>query len=92
MRTTVWKETSGAGAVYYATVVSLVVWMGVCVYYAVVEGFITTVAHLVAFGVGAGALLFFEALFLIPRDAGFSAYLDTEATKGGLSGGNYVAR
>lgn len=37
-----------------------------CVYYAVVEEAITTVAHLVAFGVGAGALLLFEALHQIP--------------------------
>lgn len=43
------------------------VWTGVCVYYAIVEEAITTVAHLVAFGVGAGALLLFEALHQIPR-------------------------
>lgn len=53
----------------YATFASLAVWTAVCVYYAVVEEAITTVAHLVAFGVGAGALLLFEALHQIPRDA-----------------------
>lgn len=54
----------------YATLVSLTVWAGVCIYYALVEEAITTVAHLVAFAVGAGALLLFEALHQIPRDSG----------------------
>lgn len=51
----------------YAIPASLAVWTGVCVYYAIVEEAITTVAHLVAFGVGAGALLLFEALHQIPQ-------------------------
>lgn len=50
----------------YAVAASLTVWVGVCIYYAVVEEAITTVAHLVAFGVGVGALLLFEALHLLP--------------------------
>eukprot|EP00903_Cladosiphon_okamuranus_P015350 g14176.t1 len=52
---------------YAAVAASLTVWVGVCVYYAIVEEVITTVAHLVAFGVGVGALLLFEALHLLPR-------------------------
>lgn len=50
----------------YAVAASLTVWVGVCVYYAIVEEAITTVAHLVAFGVGVVALLLFEALHLLP--------------------------
>lgn len=50
----------------YAVAASLTVWIGVCVYYAIVEEAITTVAHLVAFGVGMSALLMFEALHLLP--------------------------
>ena len=50
----------------YAVAASLTVWAGVCVYYAIVEEAITTVAHLVAFGVGMGALLLFEVLHLLP--------------------------
>eukprot|EP00752_Nemacystus_decipiens_P017491 g15682.t1 len=50
----------------YAVAASLAVWAGVCVYYAIVEEVITTVAHLVAFGVGMGALFLFEALHLLP--------------------------
>lgn len=56
MRDTVWK----GDASHLATVFSLVLWTGVCVYYAIVEEFMTTVAHIVAFGVGAGALLIFS--------------------------------
>lgn len=58
-------EIAAVSALAYATPVSLAVWTGVCVYYAIVEEAITTVAHLVAFGVGAGALLLFEALHQI---------------------------
>ncbi len=53
----------------FAIIASLAVWFVVCVYYAVVEEAITTVAHLVAFGVGAVALLLFEALHRTPRGA-----------------------
>lgn len=52
----------------YAVAASLTVWVGVCVYYAIVEEAITTVAHLVAFGVGMVALLLLEALCLLPRN------------------------
>lgn len=38
-------------------------------YYVVVEEAMTTVAHLVAFTVGAVALLLFEALHKIPRES-----------------------
>lgn len=55
----------------YAMAASLTVWVGVCVYYAIVEEAITTVAHLVAFGVGAVALLLFEALYLLPGHPSF---------------------
>lgn len=51
----------------FAIVASLAVWFVVCVYYAIVEEAITTVAHLVAFGVGAVALLLFEALHQVPQ-------------------------
>lgn len=56
-----------------AIVASLAVWLVVCVYYAIVEEAITTVAHLVAFGVGAAALLLFEALHQIPASTGQGA-------------------
>lgn len=54
----------------YATLASLVAWMGVCVYYSIVEEAMTTVAHLVAFCVGAWALLLFEVIYKTPRDVG----------------------
>ncbi|CAM9353631.1 unnamed protein product [Ectocarpus fasciculatus] len=58
-------EVTAVSTLTYATPASLAVWTGVCMYYAIVEEAITTVAHLVAFGVGAGALLIFEALHKI---------------------------
>lgn len=58
-------EIAAVSPLAYATPASLAVWTGVCVYYAIVEEAITTVAHLVAFGVGAGGLLLFEALHKI---------------------------
>ncbi|CAN0207561.1 unnamed protein product [Ectocarpus sp. 6 AP-2014] len=62
-------ENAAVSTLAYATPVSLAMWTGVCVYYAIVEEAITTVAHLVAFGVGAGALLLFEALHKISQDS-----------------------
>ncbi|CAN0368186.1 unnamed protein product [Laminaria digitata] len=50
----------------YAAVASMAVWATVCVYYAVVEEAITTVAHAVAFAVGLVAWLLFERLHQIP--------------------------
>lgn len=70
----------------YATLASLVMWTGVCVYYAVVEEAITTVAHLVAFGVGAGALLLFERLHQIPQDSGRMS-VNGPGGRGGVGGG-----
>lgn len=59
---------------------SLVVWTGVCMYYAIVEEAMTTVAHLVAFGVGAAGLLLFEALHQISAE---SAYVTLERSAEG---------
>ncbi|CAN0185739.1 unnamed protein product, partial [Discosporangium mesarthrocarpum] len=50
-----------------ATAASILAWVGACLYYAAVEEAITTVAHLVAFTVGAAALRFFEAIHMIPH-------------------------
>lgn len=52
--------------VTFATALSLVLWIAICAYYAVVEEAITTVAHGVAFGVGTVALLVFEVLHEVP--------------------------
>ena len=43
----------------------MAVWATVCIYYAVVEEAITTVAHAVSFAVGLGAWLLFERLHQI---------------------------
>ncbi|CAN0429142.1 unnamed protein product, partial [Hapterophycus canaliculatus] len=59
--------TSLAMSTSFAIPASLAVWIGVCLYYAVVEEAMTTIAHLVAFGVGAASLLLFESLHQIPR-------------------------
>lgn len=52
--------------VTFATALSMVLWIAVCAYYAVVEEAMTTVAHAVAFGVGAVSLLVFEVLHGVP--------------------------
>lgn len=59
-----WRKYGPAKSL--ATSVSLMAWVVVCTYYAVVESIMTTVAHLVAFGVGMIALLLFEILHQIP--------------------------
>lgn len=56
----------------YAALTSMVVWAAVCIYYAVVEEAITTVAHAVSFVVGLGAWVLFERLHQIPDSAGAS--------------------
>ncbi|CAN0051392.1 unnamed protein product [Scytosiphon promiscuus] len=58
--------------------VSLAVWVGVCLYYAVVEEAMTSVAHLVSFGVGAGGLLLFETLHAIPRQSPYDEQTNAE--------------
>lgn len=50
----------------YAALTSMSVWAVVCIYYAVVEEAITTVAHAVSFAVGLGAWVLFEWLHQIP--------------------------
>ena len=49
-----------------AALTSMTVWAVVCIYYAVVEEAITTVAHAVSFAVGLGAWVLFEWLHQIP--------------------------
>lgn len=48
------------------TLISIAVWATVCIYYAVVEEPMTTVAHAVSFAVGLGAWVLFEKLHQIP--------------------------
>ncbi|CAM9313424.1 unnamed protein product [Choristocarpus tenellus] len=60
-----WK--AGGRESMLATIASVSVWMGVCAYYAFTEPFITTLAHLVAFAVGAISLGVFEVLHMRPR-------------------------
>lgn len=76
---TLWS--AGGRAVAFATTASVVVWVVVCVYYAVVEEAITTVAHLVAFGVGAVALLLFEALHRIGANRVYEAISGTNMAR-----------
>lgn len=69
------SSTNNISLVTFATALSLVLWVAICAYYAVVEEAITTVAHVVAFAVGAVALLVFEALHGVPssKDGGEGA-------------------